>query len=119
VYAQVAPGVDQADVERVMVEEIERVKKDGVTPEELATALAKYDAATAYARDGSFAIASVLNETIAAGDWTLYYTLDDATHKVTTADVQRVANKYLVADHATTGWFVPAAADAAEPASGH
>ncbi|MFO1393040.1 MAG: pitrilysin family protein [Steroidobacteraceae bacterium] len=119
VYAQVGPGVDQAEVERVLVEEIERVKKDGVTQEELATALAKYDAATAYARDGSFAIASVLNETIAAGDWTLYYTLDDATHKVTTADVQRVANKYLVADHATTGWFVPAAADAAEPASGH
>lgn len=119
VYAQVAPGVDQAEVERVLVEEIEHVKKDGVTQEELATALAKYDAATAYARDGSFAIASVLNETIAAGDWTLYYTLDDATHKVTTADVQRVANKYLVADHATTGWFVPVAAEAAEPASGH
>lgn len=119
VYAQVAPGVDQAEVERVLVEEIEHVKKDGVTQEELATALAKYDAATAYARDGSFAIASVLNEAIAAGDWTLYYTLDDATHKVTTADVQRVANKYLVADHATTGWFVPVAAEAAEPASGH
>ena len=106
-YAFVAPGVEQAEVERVMLEEIERVKTDGVTDEELATALAKYEASTAYARDGSFAIASTLNETIAAGDWTLYYTVDDATRKVTTADVKRVANQYLDTKRSTTGWFVP------------
>ena len=107
VDALVAPGVAHAEVERVLLEEIERVKKDGVTSEELATALAKYQASTAYGRDGSFAIASNLNETIAAGDWTLYYTLDDATRKVTAADVQRVANQYLDANHSTTGWFIP------------
>jgi zinc protease len=127
VYAFVTPGVEHAEVERVMLEEIERVKSDGVTDEELATALAKYEAATAYGRDGSFAIASTLNETIAAGDWTLYYTLDDATRKVTTADVKRVANKYLDSKRSTTGWFVPlppaapaeesAAAPAEQPAT--
>jgi zinc protease len=107
VYAAVAPGVEHAEVERVLLEEIERLKKDGVTAEEVATALAKYEASTAYGRDGSFAIASNLNETIAAGDWSLYYTLDDATRKVTAADVQRVANKYLDANRCTTGWFIP------------
>jgi zinc protease len=107
VNAYVAPGVEHAEVERVLLEEIERVKKDGVTDQEVATALAKYDAATAYGRDGSFAIASSLNETIAAGDWTLYYTLDDATRKVTAADVKRVALKYLDTNHSTTGWFIP------------
>ncbi|MCJ7452727.1 MAG: insulinase family protein [Steroidobacteraceae bacterium] len=127
VYAFVAPGVEHAEVERVMLEEIERVKADGVTDEELATALAKYEAYTAYGRDGSFAIASTLNETIAAGDWTLYYTVDDATRKVTTADVKRVANQYLDTKRSTTGWFVPlppgppaeqsAAAPAEQPAA--
>jgi zinc protease len=107
VYAYVAPGVAHADVERTLIEEIERVKKDGVTDQELATALAKHEASTAYGRDGSFAIAATLIETIAAGDWTLYYTLDDATRKVTAADVQRVANKYLDTNRSTTGWFVP------------
>ncbi len=107
VYAFVAPGVEHAEVERVLLEEMERVKKEGVTDQELATALAKYEASTAYGRDGSFAIASNLNETIAAGDWTLYYTLDDATKKVTTEDVKRVANKYLDANRGTTGWFIP------------
>jgi zinc protease len=112
VYAFVAPGVEHSEVERVLLEEMERVKKDGVTDEEVTTALAKYAASTAYGRDGSFAIASNLNEDIAAGDWTLYYTLDDATRKVTAADVKRVADKYLQANHSTTGWFIPLPATA-------
>jgi len=107
VYAFVTPGVDHAEVERVLIEEIERVKKDGVTDEEVATALGKYRASTAYGRDGSYAIASTLNEAIAAGDWTLYYTVDDATQKVTAAEVKRVANKYLDVNRSTTGWFIP------------
>jgi len=86
------------------------VRKDGVTDAEVATARGKYNAATAYARDGSFAIASNLNEAIAAGDWTLYYTVDDATQKVTAADIKRVAQKYLDLSQSTTGWFEPVAA---------
>ena len=113
VYAMVAPGVEHARVERVINEEIERVRREGVTEAELAIALAKYESSTAFARDGAFSIASVLNETIAAGDWTLYYSLDEATRKVTAADVKRVANAYLVPGQSTTGWFVPTQPDAA------
>ncbi|NBR57796.1 MAG: hypothetical protein EBT89_01335, partial [Opitutaceae bacterium] len=46
---------------------------------------------------------------IAAGDWTLYVTQDEALQKVTPADVLRVANKYLNIDQSTTGWFIPQA----------
>jgi zinc protease len=110
-YAVLAPGVDHATVEKVMLEEIERVKKEGVTDAEVATALGKYEAATAYGRDGVFSIASNLNEAIAAGDWTLYYSVDEATKKVTAADVKRVANKYLDTNQSTTGWFIPQSAN--------
>ena len=116
VYAFLAPGADQAQVEKVLLEEIERIKKDGVTDAEVATALGKYKASTAYGRDGSFSIASNLNESIAAGDWTLYYTVDDATAKVTAADIKRVANKYLDVNKSTTGWFIPVQPDAAAAA---
>jgi zinc protease len=116
VYAFLAPGADQAQVEKVLLEEIERVKKDGVTDAEVATALGKYKASIAYGRDGSFSIASNLNESIAAGDWTLYYTVDDATAKVTAADVRRVAKKYLDVNKSTTGWFIPVQPDAAAAA---
>jgi len=111
IYAVLAPGAEHAQVERLLLEEIARVKRDGVTEAEVATARGKYVAATAYGRDGSFAIAENLNEAIAAGDWTLYYTLDEATRRVTAADIQRVANAYLDVNRSTTGWFVPLAAE--------
>ncbi|HEX8251904.1 MAG TPA: insulinase family protein, partial [Thermoanaerobaculia bacterium] len=74
---------------------------------EVGAAIAQVLAAATYARDGSFAIASVLNEAIAAGDWTFYITAEDQLKKVTAADVQRVANAYFVEDKRTTGWFIP------------
>ena len=113
VYAFLAPGAEHAQVEKVVLGEIERVKKDGVTDAEVATALGKYKASTAYGRDGSFSIASDLNESIAAGDWTLYHTVDEAIAKVTAADVKRVASKYLDVKQSTTGWFVPVPPEAA------
>lgn len=106
-FIPLAPGATHEQVEKIAVDEIERLKKDGVTETELQAAIAKYLADTAFQRDGSFSIAGNLNEWIAVGDWTLYYGLEEATRKVTTADIKRVANKYLNVDQSTTGWFVP------------
>lgn len=106
-FVPLAPGAKHDEVEKIAVEEIERLKKDGVTAGEVQAAVAKFLADSAFQRDGSFAIAGNLNEWIAAGDWTLFYTLEDAARKVTEADVQWVANKYLNEDQSTTGWFIP------------
>ena len=106
-FIPLAPGAKHEEVEKIAFEEMERVKKDGVTETELQTAIAKNIADAAFQRDGSFAIAGNLNECIAAGDWTLFYSLEDAMRKVTVADIQRVANTYLDQDQSTTGWFIP------------
>ncbi len=90
-----------------MLAEIERVQKDGVQADEVAAAIAKYTASTAFERDGSMAMAFALNECIATGDWTLYYTLENAVKQVTAADVQRMAKKYFSEDQRTTGWYIP------------
>ena len=116
IYANLAPGATHDQVEKIVVAEVDRLKKDGVTDAEVATALGKIVAATAYKRDGTFAVAGALNEDIAAGDWTLYYTLDAATRKVTAADVKRVANKYLDINQSVTGWFIPIVAAPEPPA---
>ena len=120
-YASLAPGSTHEQVEKIILDEIERVKKEGVTDGEVADAIARMLAASSYARDGSFAIASKLNEFIAAGDWTLYVNGDDALKSVTAAEVKRVANTYLQEDKRTTGWFIPnvgaPAADATEAKS--
>ena len=123
VFAPLAPGAKHEEVEAILVQEIERLKKDGVTDGELKAAVAKNTADSAYKLDGSFGIAGNINEFISAGDWTLFYGLDEAIKKVTAADIQRVAQKYLIEDSSTTGWFVPvsaapAAAATAAPAAG-
>ena len=106
-FIPLAPGATHDEVEKIALEEIEKLKTDGVTEAEVKAAAAKWLADSAYQRDGSFSIAGNLNECIAAGDWTLYYTLDDAVQKVTPADVQRVARDYFNVDTSTTGWFIP------------
>jgi zinc protease len=112
IFAPLAAGVAHDRVEKIIFAEIERLKKDGVTAREVETAAAKILADAAFQRDGSFAMAGNLNEAIAAGDWTLYYSLEDATKQVTPADVQRVARTYFDANQSTTGWFVPLASSA-------
>ncbi len=114
IFVPLAPGAKHDDVEKIAVEEIERLKKDGVTETELQAAIAKTLADAAFQRDGSFAIAGNLNECIAVGDWSLFYNLEAATKKVTVADVKRVANEFMNLDQSTTGWFVPTQPGAAK-----
>ncbi|MFZ4622800.1 MAG: M16 family metallopeptidase, partial [Rhodoferax sp.] len=109
-FLPLAPGIRHEEVEKAALQEIERLKKDGVTAAELQAAVAKTLADAAFERDGSFAVAGKLNDSIAVGDWTLYYTLEEATRKVTLADIGRVARQYFNEDQSTTGWFIPTTA---------
>ncbi len=108
-FIPLAPGVEHEKVEKIALEQIEKLKSDGVTAVEVQAAIAKNLADSAYQRDGTYAIASNINNYIAVGDWTLYYNFDEALKKVTPADVQRIAQKYFNVDQSTTGWFIPLA----------
>lgn len=52
-------------------------------------------------------IALGLSEWVGMGDWRLLFLNRDRIEKVTTADVQRAAEKYLVQNNRTTGRFIP------------
>ena len=58
----------------------------------------------------SRAIAMQLNESIAAGDWRLFFTNYEAIRRTTSDDVVRVAKTYLKASNRTVGVFIPDAA---------
>lgn len=107
VYAFLAPEKSHEDIEATLLEEIERVREEGVTDGELARARNQLKAKEAFSRDGAYNIASQLNEAIAAGDWKLYTTYLDRIEQVTAEDVHRVAREYLSADRRTVGWYVP------------
>ncbi len=112
ISAELADGAKHADVEKRIAAEIAAVKKDGVTPSETQNAVAGLLAQRAFERDGTFALASMINECIAVGDWTLFSTLDEKFRAVTPADVQRVAKKYFLDKRSVVGWFEPEAGDA-------
>ncbi|AWK07473.1 insulinase family protein [Flavobacterium crocinum] len=95
------------DIDAKISEVVAKIQKEGVTQDEVNRVVANISAQTVLARDGSGVIASELNEAIASGDWTDYVTGVERLKKVTPADVLCVANKYLVEDQSTTGYFIP------------
>ena len=94
------------EIEKEVLEEYSIIQAEGIHENELLRAKSQIRAETAFSRDGSYAVASNLNEAIALGDWTFFTTYLDNIKKVTTKDVQRVAQTYLVEDQSTTGFFV-------------
>lgn len=106
-YIFLTPGTKHEEVENILISEYEKIKSEGVSQEEVDRAIGQITAETAYKRDGSYSIASELNEAIAAGDWKFYVTFLDQIKKVTPNDVQEVAREYFNESQSTTGYFIP------------
>ncbi|MDX1531663.1 MAG: pitrilysin family protein, partial [Rhodothermales bacterium] len=107
VYAALVPDRAHAEVEAALWEELDRVKGEALSEEELQRAKTHLVVQEAYGRDGPYAIAAQLNEAIAAGDWTLYTEYLDRIERVTAADVQAAARQTLRRDGLTVGYYDP------------
>jgi zinc protease len=106
-YAFLTPDTPNQDVEDIIIDEYTDIIANGITKEELKRAIAQTRATVAFSRDGSYAVASALNEAIAIGDWEFYTTFLQKIESISINDVQSVAKKYLIEDQSTTGWFIP------------
>jgi zinc protease len=115
ITATVAPGVSHQQVEDSLKTALYRVGTEGVTGDELHKAKEQIEVAVTRRRDGTYAYASNLAEAVASTDWKWFLGYVDAVQAVTAGDVRRVASRYLVPDHATVGWFVPASASHDHP----
>ena len=73
-YAFLTPGTDNQKVEDIILKEYSDIIKNGVDESEIMRAVAQIRATVAFSRDGSYAVASALNEAIAIGDWPVSYT---------------------------------------------
>jgi zinc protease len=107
IFAFLAPEATHDVVEDEIRDAIRDIQEKGITADELKRAKTQLRAKEAFGRDGPFAIASQLNEAIAAGDWTLYTTYLDRIDHVTADDVQRVAQTYLQREQSTVGHYIP------------
>jgi zinc protease len=106
--ATVRSGVKTDDVEKAIYDEIERLKKDGIADWEL------QKAKNTTRRNFINGLQSSIGRSVNIGTWTAYYgdanLINSRLSKVdavTKADVQRVANKYLVQTNRTVVITVP------------
>ncbi|MEO8035109.1 MAG: pitrilysin family protein, partial [Acidobacteriota bacterium] len=96
-----------SDARQTMVSTIDALKTSPPTKEEVdraRTALLKNIDMTLNAADR---VGLAMSESIAAGDWRLFFINRDRLRKVTSEDVQRVASLYLKPSNRTMGEFIP------------
>ncbi len=112
VQADVASGHQHQEVEDALKAALAKVAADGISDAELSRAQHQIEVTIIRNRDGAFPLTQSLGEAVASANWKWFLGYVDAAKAVTPADVQRVARKYLVPDHATVGWFVPVTTEA-------
>ncbi len=98
-------GVSHEDVEKEILKVCEDVAKKQIPKTIIERVIAQIQTTIAFTRDGHYATLSMLNESIASGDWTMFFALPKKLASVTKEDVQRVAKKYLTKEAMTVGYF--------------
>ncbi len=111
-YAGVKPGVKTEEVEKALYEELEKIKKDGISSKELQKAKNQVEAAFIMAQDSIFYQAMTLGRLDGAGmNYTYLDNYIESIRKVRAEDVKRVATAYFVQDKRTVGILVPVKKD--------
>eukprot|EP00871_Galdieria_phlegrea_P002910 jgi/Galph1/361/GphlegSOOS_G5115.1 len=108
-FVYVFMGIDSSleRIEQLVLEELNLVKENGITEEELERAKTSIQTSLLYHRDGTLGFAEALNEALAMGDWNFFGHLSNQMKQVSKQDIQRVAKDYLIENHCTFGWFEP------------
>jgi zinc protease len=107
IEATLNPGVEHAEVERVIYEEIEKLKIAEVSDAELRKAKNIINTQMVYQRDSAMSIVRGLSEAEVVTGWQAYVEFPQQVEAVTPADIQRVVNTYFTEDTRTVGWFIP------------
>jgi len=106
-YATTREGRSLDELERAIWAEVQRIREEPVSAEELAKAQKQARAQFAYALESVTNQALWLGLTEMVDNYTRFATFLDDLAAVSAADVQRVAQAYFVETNRTVGWFVP------------
>jgi zinc protease len=105
--ATVLPGKDVVDVEQAIDQEMVRLQSEPVGEHELEKAKNQLEAAFIFAQDAFFSQAMLLAEHEIASSWKSVDEYLPSVRKVSSEDIQRVANRYLAPDNRTVGILTP------------
>lgn len=107
VEADCAPGVSAEEVEAILVAEVEKLKSEPPTVEELAIAVKAKSKSEKLKRDDSMRVANMLMDGEAVADWTWSVDYAERFAAVTADDVAAVARRYFNRKSSTVGVFLP------------
>ncbi|MEY2776791.1 MAG: hypothetical protein RLY30_889 [Pseudomonadota bacterium] len=114
--AQLAPGQDAIAARAALLEAVEGSAKQPFTAEELARAKANWLRDWDQQFTDPEKVGVALSESIAQGDWRLFFLLRDRVKAVNLATVNRVALQWLIADNRTLARYEPTATPVRAPA---
>ena len=106
--ATAQPGHTPAELEQALLDELERLKAEPVSEEELGRARNQTEAGFVWGQDSVHARASTLARFELMGSWRLLERFVPDVRAVTAADVHRVARAYFAAERRTVGILLPA-----------
>ena len=98
-------NVQPEDLEKEIWMEIEKVKKDGLTPEEIQKAKNRFEVTFIRSLGSTMGLAGRVGRAGLNRGWRSILTDFDALKKVTNDDVKRVAAKYFVKDNSLTAIY--------------
>jgi predicted Zn-dependent peptidase len=103
-YAVPARGHTSQECEQAIYEQIEKLKSELVTPEELAKAKTRARASLIRQLDSNSGLAAMLTfYQVVTGDWRDLFGQLDKIDKVAAEDIQRVANEYFTTKNRSVG----------------
>ena len=105
--AQLTPGQEADKAREVMLITLESVAAQPITDEEVNRARAKWLKDWELRFSDPETVGVALSETVAQGDWRLFFLLRDRVKTVTAADLNRVATERLLRDNRTLAAYVP------------
>ncbi|MVW77490.1 M16 family metallopeptidase [Bordetella sp. 02P26C-1] len=105
--AQLQPGMNQDEALQTLTTTLESIKNHPFTQAELDRARSKWLTAWQQLYSDPENLGVALSESIAAGDWRLFFLHRDRVRDARLEDVQDVAVKYLKASNRTEGRYIP------------
>ncbi|CDG84373.1 M16 family metallopeptidase [Janthinobacterium agaricidamnosum] len=108
IFGAVVPADGKLDeAQGVMLNVLENIKQQPITEAEVVRARQQVSKAIELATSDTARLTIALTESLAAGDWRLFFLQRDQLEKIDAAAVQAAAVKYLKSSNRTVGRFIP------------
>jgi len=96
------PGVDAKDVEKILWEEIDKIKSGDIKKEELDKVKKNTKSDFIFSLESSSSVASLYGSYLSRGDIAPLMNYEDKIENLQIKDLVKVANKYLITSNSTT-----------------